>query len=469
MAEKRIEEQKKAASADIQAAGFAGGGSQGSGGSGPQWLNELRAEAMRKFRTLEWPTPQEEEWRRTDLSDLPLDRYLAEQRGKGAAGGSALQSAGLDAPEHQAGRVAFSDDECVRSEVRQDLEQRGLRLIPLPKGLTGTDGRLAAGKAADDIRELVLMGIRKADNKVAAWNAGAWNAGALLYVPRGLESDEPFWLDLAISGKHPFSAPHLFVYLESGSRVQVIQRVVGAGEQEGLCNAGVDVLVGENAQLDLVLVQEIGRSSVFFSHGNARVERDGRLRLFEAHFGGSMVKSRFEATLAGSGADVYLRGLYFSGGKQHLDIRSVQRHLAPNTGSRSFYKGAVRDEARTVYQGLIEVGPEAAGTDAYLQNKNLILNDGARADSIPSLRILTNDVKCSHGSTTGKVDKEQLFYLMSRGFSRSEAERMLIIGFFDDLIKEAPVHLQDELRSRVQSRIAEPALETGLEADADED
>jgi Fe-S cluster assembly protein SufD len=138
-----------------------------------------------------------------------------------------------------------------------------------------------------------------------------------------------------------------------------------------------------------------------------------------------------------------------------MDIRTVQRHRAPSTTSRAFYKGALKDRSRAIYQGLIEVSPGAAKTDAFLTDRNLILNDGARADSIPSLRIDTNDVKCSHGSTTGKIDEAQVFYLMSRGLARAEAERMLTLGYFEELLASVPESLAEELRGLIERRIAD--------------
>jgi Fe-S cluster assembly protein SufD len=148
-----------------------------------------------------------------------------------------------------------------------------------------------------------------------------------------------------------------------------------------------------------------------------------------------------------------LDGLYFTHADQHMDLRTVQRHEAPTAYSRTIYKGPLRDEGRSVYQGLIRVEENASGTDAYLTNNNLVLNDGARSDSIPSLQIGTNDVRCSHGSTTGRIDPLQLFYLMSRGYKESEAVEMLIEGFFDEIVAKLPEILRDELRETIAQRV----------------
>jgi Fe-S cluster assembly protein SufD len=221
-----------------------------------------------------------------------------------------------------------------------------------------------------------------------------------------------------------------------------------------LVNLGADLVVGESAGLDYYHLQDLTTSALHFAHGSARVARDGHLLSFEAALGSGLLKSRLDCSLDGAGAEAFLNGIYLSRERQHMDVRTVQRHRAPNAASRAFYKGALKDRSRSIYQGLIEVEPVASKTDAFLTDRNLILNDGARADSIPSLRIDTNDVKCSHGSTTGKIDEAQVFYLMTRGLSRSEAEQMLILGYFEELLAPAPEPFASELRRLVGLRVA---------------
>jgi Fe-S cluster assembly protein SufD len=218
----------------------------------------------------------------------------------------------------------------------------------------------------------------------------------------------------------------------------------------------MDLVVGEAAGLELYHLQDLPIRSLGFAHGTARVARDGHLLTFEAALGTGLLKSRLDCSLDGPGSEAFLHGIYLSRAHQHMDIRTVQRHRAPNATSRAFYKGAVKDNSRSIYQGLIEVTPAASKTDAFLTDRNLILNDGARADSIPSLRIDTNDVKCSHGSTTGKIDPAHLFYLMTRGLTRSEAERMLIQGYFEELLEGALPRFAEALRKLVDARIGEP-------------
>jgi Fe-S cluster assembly protein SufD len=211
--------------------------------------------------------------------------------------------------------------------------------------------------------------------------------------------------------------------------------------------------LGAASQLSLVDVQEAGSRTLTFAHAEARVARDAALRHFGGIFGASLAKSRVEARMTGPGAEAQLDGAYVAGETRHVDVRTVQRHVSPNTQSRAFYKGAVAQEGRSIYQGLIEVAEGARQTDAYLTNRNLVLNDGARADSIPSLQIKNNDVRCSHGSTTGKIDPAQLFYLTARGLSPRDARSMLINGYFADVIRRAPTVARERLLALVDAHI----------------
>jgi Fe-S cluster assembly protein SufD len=200
-------------------------------------------------------------------------------------------------------------------------------------------------------------------------------------------------------------------------------------------------------------VQDLSGDTAFFLYDRVSVNRDARLRYYVANLGAGIAKTRVEVEQAGAGSDAELSGLFCAHAGGHMDMRTVQRHLADHTTSRTLFKGIALDNARTVYQGLIHVGGQAAGTDAYLSNKNLVRGEGARADSIPSLRIETNDVKCSHGSTTGRLDEDQVFYLMARGVPRKEAETMLLRAFLAEVVDRAPAQIQAELDASLRTRL----------------
>ncbi len=406
----------------------------------PAWMTALRKRAFEDFSRRSWPTPEDEEWRRTDITALDLDKYRIP--GDGLAPSRAEGSAGT--PEEASGVIRFSGGACAFSSLDPELAAKGVRLISLAE---------AIGERNATIESAFAEAIARSANRFESWHYSQWSHGAFLYVPRFVEIARPFFVDFVESGSEAYSAPHMIVALEAGARATLIERLTSGDEGELLCNDGSDVRLGEGAALQYVRFQGINFKSRYFNNSQASVGRDATFRHFEVAFGSRLHKSRYECAIDGPGSDTHLDGVYFAHKRQHFDIGTIQKHNAPNANSRALYKGAVRDAARTVYQGLIEVGRNASKTDAFLTNKNLIMNDGARSDSIPMLRINTNDVKCSHGSTTGKLDELERFYLMSRGFPRVEADKLLIMGFFEDVIAEAHEAIREQLRQSILERL----------------
>jgi Fe-S cluster assembly protein SufD len=292
------------------------------------------------------------------------------------------------------------------------------------------------------------------ENRMYPFHYSAWTHGVLLYVPSSVLIEEPFVVSFSEGGDGRFSIPHVVGVVGSGADATLIEQVHGTEEEgEVFLSDGADLEVGAGGRFSFFARHDLNIDSSTVSNGFGRIGRDAHLHHFLSSFGGMFSKFRFDAALLDQGADALIDGIYFANEDQHMDMRTVQDHRGPHTGSRTFYKGAVKDEARSVYQGLIKVDHDAPQTDAYLTNNNLILNDGARSDSIPSLQINTDDVKCSHGSTTGRIDQRQLFYLLTRGYNPTEARVMLVQGFFEELISRAPAVVQEELRNEVEERI----------------
>jgi Fe-S cluster assembly protein SufD len=435
----------------------------------PRWLTDLRLRALDRYDHLSWPTPQEEEWRRTDVTEIDFGRFAPREPADDAqdsrrpelTGEGSERAPGGASPEKGAfaGRARFEGGRAVELALDPALQAGGVRLVSL------ADWGGEVGEAQQALQGALEGGFRGLDNRFQAWHYTTLSHGLFLYVPPFVELTGPFLVELVETGSGVVSAPHLAVVLDRGARAKVLVRTVGSPAVDAagqlLVNLGMDLVVGEAAGLELYHLQDLPTSALSFAHGSVRVARDARLLTFEAALGSGLLKSRLDCSLDGPGAEAFLHGIYLSRERQHMDIRTVQRHRAPNATSRAFYKGALKDASRSIYQGLIEVTPQASKTDAYLTDRNLILNDGARADSIPSLRIDTNDVKCSHGSTTGKIDPGHVFYLMSRGLNRSEAERMLIQGYFEELLGNALPAFAEELRELVDRRIGEGAGEAG--------
>jgi Fe-S cluster assembly protein SufD len=247
----------------------------------------------------------------------------------------------------------------------------------------------------------------------------------------------------------------LLVIAEEGSRATLIEEYTSATpELAGYTNAVVELFVEQNAKLEYVSLQNLSMSTWHFANHHARVERDAELDWVAGGFGSKRGKTRIQNDLAGQGATSRVTGAYFADGDQHLDYDTFQEHIAPNTTSDFAFKGALRDEATAVWRGMIRVEKEAQKTNAYQENRNLMLSEKAHADSIPGLEILANDVRCTHGATLGQVDREQLFYLMSRGLSRGEAERIIVRGFFQDILDRIQLEpVRETLGEALEARI----------------
>jgi Fe-S cluster assembly protein SufD len=312
----------------------------------------------------------------------------------------------------------------------------------------------AGGSMARTLRSTLERSLELSDNRLQYWHFATFEDAAVVYVPRFVEIDAPVLVDVFVTGDEVLRTPHLVVVLEEGARAKVIKRIASGEEGEVLIVDADELIVNDAAALTFVTVQRTNEESLYFANSRGFVGRDAQITRTEAALGADFVKTRYESELAGPGADAILNGVYFGTDEQHLDLRTVQRHVAPRAMSRALYKGAVRGESHAIYQGLIQVSHEAVGTDAYLTNNNLILSEDARADSIPSLNISTDDVRCSHGSTTGKLDASQIYYLRTRGYTEEEARLTIVEGFFEGLVNQCPKLVQDELRELIAERLA---------------
>ena len=319
--------------------------------------------------------------------------------------------------------------------------------------------------APDDIRfealteDHPLLGtLVGADEKFSAHNAALWQHGLLVHVPAGIELDRPLYLRVANSVEGGSLFWRVLVVAEPGSRFTLIEELSSASpELTGYANAAVEIVVGDGAKVEYVNVQNLSRATWLFATCHARVERDAELDWVTGGFGSAKGKVSIQNDLAGQGATSRVTGAYFADGTQHLDYDTYQRHIAPSTTSDFAFKGALRDTATAVWRGMIRVEEGAQKTNAYQENRNLLLSRTAHANSIPGLEILANDVRCTHGATLGQVDREQLFYLMSRGLSRPEAERLIVRGFFQDVLDRVALQpVRDALGSALEARIPQP-------------
>ncbi|MBA2385232.1 MAG: Fe-S cluster assembly protein SufD [Actinobacteria bacterium] len=383
-----------------------------------------RPELLERYRALPLPTTSDEAWRFTDLKGFDPDAFAANGVSGVATAPGLLE---LEA----AGVVHVSEGGL---EIRRAPE--GIRFEPL----------------ADHPRLGELVG---ADEKFAAHNAAEWRNGLLVEVPKGIVLDQPLSIRIVNSVDGGSLFWRLLVIAETGSRFTIIEEYASTSpDLSGYLNAAVEVFVGEGAKVEYVSVQNVSRETWHFGSHHARVERDAELDWVAGGFGSKKGKIRIQNDLAGQGATSRVTGAYFADGVQHLDYDTFQEHIAPHTTSDFAFKGALRDSSTAVWRGMIRVERDAQKTNAYQENRNLLLSKQAHADSIPGLEILANDVRCTHGATLGQVDREQLFYLMARGLSRGEAERLIVRGFFQDVLDRIQLEpVREALGAALEARI----------------
>jgi Fe-S cluster assembly protein SufD len=289
-----------------------------------------------------------------------------------------------------------------------------------------------------------------ATEKFAAHNAALWEHGLLVVVPKGVVLEQPLYVRIAGA-----TFWRLLVVAEPGSRFSLIEEYASASpDGEAYSNAVVELFVGQGAKLEYVSLQNLSHETWHFATHHARVGRDAELDWIAGGFGSKRGKTWIQNDLTGPGATSRVTGAYFADGDQHLDYDTFQEHAAPNTTSDFAFKGALRDRATAVWRGMIRVERDAQKTNAYQENRNLMLSPTAHAVPIPGLEILANDVRCTHGATVGRVDRDQLFYLMSRGLSRSEAERLIVRGFFQDVLDRIDLDpVREALADALEARI----------------
>jgi Fe-S cluster assembly protein SufD len=306
------------------------------------------------------------------------------------------------------------------------------------------------------IRGHLFRAVDGSHDKFAALQAAAWSGGTLLYVPRGVTIDEPLHTLSALSPRAT-DLGRTLVVLEEGAEATLLAEATSLGDAApGLHCGAVELIVGRNARLRYVNLQHWSTGVWHFAHQKALVDAGGSLQWTIAALGSRLAKVNQHVALVGSHASAQVNGVMFTEGKQHLSYHTLQHHRAPNCSSDLLYKAALQDASRTVWRGMIKVDRDAQKTDGYQRNDNLMLSDHSRSDSIPGLEIEADDVRCTHGSTAGRVDDEQIFYARCRGLTRKEAVRMVVAGFFQQVFDRITIEsVREALGEAIGRRIRE--------------
>jgi Fe-S cluster assembly protein SufD len=377
----------------------------------PAWLSERRRRGASLAESLPLPDQKAKGWEFTDLSGLDLGAY---------------EEAAVDA------QIVGAD---------------GATVVPLADALT----------SYSQLLEEQLGSLVPVEDPFVARNEAGWRDGVLVHVPRGVKLIEPIRVEVPVDADGVAVNWRTLIVLEEGAEAEVWEHWSSPGDDvDAILNSVVELSVGQAATLRYVNTQDISERAWIFATQRAQVERDGRLDWAALGFGSARGKVRMETKLAGPGSEARVTGGYAGGPGQHLDYDTTQEHAAPNTNSDLAFRGVLAAGATAVWRGMIKVDPGAQQTDAFQESRNLLLSPEAHADAIPGLEILADDVRCTHAAAIAQIDKDQLFYLTSRGIDSAAAKALIIEGFLESLVErlaEGPV--RDEISARLEERLAE--------------
>lgn len=397
----------------------------------PAWMLEFRLSAWSTFEAMAWPKATDEAWRRTRLTGFKLENFQPHALPSGESGRDALTELlqeELDEMDSAASLI-FQDGGVIYRDVSEDLAG---------KGVIFTDLQTAVLEHGELLQRYFMTEVVKPEhNKFTALHAALWDTGAFVYVPKNTKVELPLQVILNQAADGVGGYHHTLVVVGEGAEVTVVDDLLGG--HNGMQSAVVELYQEDNSVLRYMNLQDFEHTTWNFLTGRALMQRNTDLRWIQVSWGSRMTKAFLDLDLAGDGGHAELLGIYFPIGRQHIDHQTLQIHRVPHCFSDLLFNGALKDKAHNVYMGIIKVLPGAQQTDAFQRNGNLILDGTARADSIPGLEIEADDVRCTHAATAAQVEDEYLFYLMARGLSRAQAERMIVQGFFQAVLDRVPV------------------------------
>jgi len=426
--------------------------------SEPQWLLDKRLAAWDTFAKLPYPSTRTEEWRYTDISEVPFESLKLE-----LPSGKTLTRETLPAEvkarlgqAQLSGFVVFVGADLVYAEVPEELSKQGVILTSLHEALQSH---------LEQVRENLFKAVnwddlvgsqanRRENDKIPALNAALFTHGVFLYVPKGVEFAKPIGVFKYLHGDALSASRTLIVGDANSQGVYIEEYISSAKVSPSVNTSSTELILGQGAKLRHAHIQTLGEGFYHFHRQRAHLGRDAALNDLVVDMGGSIVRAEVQSEMLGAGSASEMLGLYFTSGTQHVDHYTLQHHVADHAFSDVLYKGAAKDQSRTVYAGLIKLEPSAQKTDAYQTNRNLLLSPEARADSVPQLEIAANDVKCSHGSSTAPVEPGELFYLMSRGLPKHVGQQILVKAHLTDVLARIPiVPLREHIEHIIEEKV----------------
>ncbi|MDE0317287.1 MAG: Fe-S cluster assembly protein SufD [Candidatus Poribacteria bacterium] len=433
----------------------------------PQWMRERRLEAYALYESLPMPhTTEDDIWRRT--VDMRTQDYWRRTRRhlRGFAVENYHPAIGLNGDtsvevpkdsEDAAGVILQLDGQHQHTSLSAELEKQDVYFADLNTALKERDELLRDYfmTKAVTLETTLKSGNIATRNKFDALHGAFWQGGYVLYVPKGVRVGVPLRVYIRLAEEQHADLSHILVIAEENSEVVILEDNSSMNQEAGGLHSGaVEIFAGQNANVTYVQVQNWNRQVWNFASHRAVVSKDAHLCWVTATFGGRLNKLNQAIVLEGNGANAQMLGLAFTDARQHLDVSTAQEHVSPHTSSDLLYRTVLKDRSQTAWGGNIYVYPAANYTDAYQKNDNLLLSERAHADTLPGLEIQAHEVRCTHGATAGKIDTDQVFYLMSRGLTYAQAEKLIVDGFFEPVMERVPMEsVREELQEFVSRKL----------------
>lgn len=414
----------------------------------PEWLLERRKLSFEKFESAPNPTS-----RRMDYNGLNLDNYFFDMNEDDSGDveyKSRFASKSLSFDINIGEKNSISNIDNKEAIILLDDEYKS-------KGVILTTLRNAISEHAELLNKYLFeIQDQQSAGKFNLLNSALWQNGTFIYVPKNVEVSIPLTNLHIISKENNIYLPLALIVTELGSKVTLIDyHASDSSDMNAFVSNSVEIIVGQNAKVDYVSIQEYGTDVNYFASKRAVLKKDATLNWVEVSLGSKFAKNNLTTILGESGSEVAMSGMFLADQDQQMEFNTSQIHVAPHAKSDLLYVGALRGRAHTNYEGIIRVHKGAQKTDAYQKNRNLLLSPEAKADSEPFLEIEANDVRCTHGATVGPIEKEDLFYLMSRGIPKELAVKLLVLGFFSKVTGKIPV---ESVRAGLESYIQEHAI-----------
>jgi Fe-S cluster assembly protein SufD len=412
-------------------------------GRGISWLDSLREEGFRRFSELGFPTPENEDWRFTNVSPIARAAYVIETNGRPSVSAGAIER--FTFPKLKTLKLVF-----INGAYSPELSDTS----DIPSGVIATSLSSALETEAELVENYLSKYAEFKDEAFTALNTAFIQDGGFIYIPRGTHLKEPVHMLYVTAGSESatITNPRNLIVVEANCQANIVEHYVSLDDNVYFSNVVTELIVGENSKVGHYMIECESRKAFNVSTLRVQQGRNSNTHSHSVLLGGALVRNNVHPVLAGEGCDSLINGLYMSTGRQHMDNYMKVEHATPHCDSRQFYNGVLDGRSRGVFHGRIIVNKNAQKTDAKQTNRNLLLSDTAQIDTKPQLEIYADDVKCTHGATIGQMDENAIFYLRSRGIREDRAREIILSAFTSGTLESMEV---DEIRNYCEALVSD--------------